>query len=1582
MLALFFLACLVLLVFWLLERYRSPVLRIVCLPLHEFPVLSAAPIEFAESDCQLLEDLCRDEDDYRLIDHPDAQQKRDEFVAHLAQLSSDRVDVLVCPVWGRPLVESERLMLAGTAWEHGFGPDQPDGDQSKHIFFRSILETIANCSAKHKVLVLDAGRIGSACLVGAPVWDLPRLVRKEFKTLDTPHGPIWVLLANSGWEQSHVSPSEQRSYFTHYLSQALHGQADGFGNRPKNGQIDLAEVYQYVQDRVAARVWAASQNARTQTPVLLCSTVVQETDDQQIEEEQTLLRAQQIVLRVLPRKKRTGDQEASPDAEPKADDKDAKADDSEGVSAIQSRGSESGEPDQDGTDKAKDSASPGTGSDSVDSDADSATSSPGKAATDSSQQAEPPSEGEPDRAEAAAKESMSAGQEIENELAILVEINPNLAAIFRQYGEMREYPLADCPDVKGRLAGWTPIDFAPHFVRRFEESAACYRIQAVSVPQSDETTDPTDEVARRMSGDMKYHREQICKLAWKFQLSDTRRSWDVWETIKGILRTRNQAMFELPDYIRMQTQLPGDVLETDFHHRVHDLMEGVDLLTQALEQGVIQRAVSGVPPTRFVASVGPGGRDVDLEEIQAGIIKNREWLLERLGVMPTEARVIPADHLFLSDLMMTSLPGPVLQARFAAHLLTPSAHEDPLADSALRAPSPDDVNAAAQGARRRSLLRAQLELRAWMLTCSDPDERELLAQSLGLLQERLDSTTVISPYEDKLLSDLLVRVDAQIRAHATQIAQRLPWVSGDEADYRTELALRLLPGRIAIPERQQPRPSVPLWAPFRHLTEIPESLVFLPPAAAEDGTIPLNAEGDEFVWKLQSPAGKIPTRLRMILDYSKEQLEVTGEGRPLTGEVDWQIDAQSSPHEYDLKLHIRAKPGQVDGAIASLTITLPDEGGLRASVDFQLPEPTQLRLTIEGPVGTLDGDLQVPSAGTRRKDELAREIEFNASGEARVTLRPYSSSVPTPYLVTARNPSSQQWQVRSTVWAISDQQRQRGGLGFRPWKDSAADRSSWRLLSENDWRLGQGQSAELPLFTRPKAPDPTGESDLQAPVTPASPEPTLVDVTGGLFILLEHAGGQQQLWLDVRPLHPAAYLGLPDVRYDVNDLIRVEVRAANLQILPPGLSSIRWEIPPALRPLLQQIREPGAVDLRANEFTQFGAKCSPNQSLPRSVPITLSADGYPRAFEYDLELSTGSRGNLLTDRTTAQVVLCQLDEQGKLKRDEQQRVLEISPGTGFRDLPHIGVMLRADTPPPERVNSDFRLRVYLQGTAGLTTGRDPGVSKEFFRDRQFFVQLQQAESSPGFNLIGHVDELTAVLQNPFKDDKIIVHWEIESRPYNGSKPVLVEGDDSAYLVHDSRPPQIVNFGAQQIREGQPVNVEVREDSNGIGIAALLYSSALDPAGNLAAPKQVRDPQNTRGLVTLPIPSEDLKPGKNVLYLAATDVAGNTGPPISCQVEVMTTPPKKEVAPPELKEIRGRVVYQGSGERGVTVKLRGPIELDLVSGRNGEFRFGDLLPGQYRISAAGRVRGVSMAAPTQTVVLTDADTKKEVELPLR
>ena len=1080
---------------------------------------------------------------------------------------------------------------------------------------------------------------------------------------------------------------------------------------------------------------------------------------------------------------------------------------------------------------------------------------------------------------------------------------------------------------------------------------------------------------------MKYHREQICKLAWKFQLSDTRRSWDEWETIKGILRTRNQAMFELPDYIRMQTQLPGDVLETDFHRRVHDLMEGVDLLTQGLEQGVIQRAVSGVPPTRFVASVGPGGRDVDLEEIQAGIIKNREWLLERLGSMPTEARVIPADHLFLSDLMMTSLPGPVLQARFAAHLLAPSADEDPLADSALRAPSPDDADAAAQGARRRSLLRAQLELRAWMLTCSDPGEQELFAQSLGLLQERLDNTTVISPYEDKLLSDLLVRVDAQIRAHATQIAQKLPWVSGNEADYRTELALRLLPGRVAIPVEQQSSPSAPLWARFRHPTEIAESLEFLPPTGAEDGAIPLNAEGDEFVWKLRSPAGQISARLRMILDYSKEQLEVTGQGGPLTGEVDWPIDSEDPRQEYDLKLRIRPKPGQVDGAIANLTIALPDEGGLRTSVDFRLPEPTQLRLTIAGPIGTLDGDLDVPAAGTQRKKEQAREIEFNASGEARVTLRPYSSAVPTPYVVTARNPSSQDWQIKSTVWAISDQQRQRGGLGFRPWKDSAADRSSWVLLSENNWSLGQGESAELPLFKLPKAPDPAGESDEQAPVAPASPEPTLVDVTGGLFILLEHAGGQQQLWLDVQPLHPAAYL-LPDVRYDVNDLIRVQVRAANLQILPPGLSSIRWEIPPTLRPLLQQIREPGAVDLRANEFREFGARCSPDQPLPRSVPITLSADGYPRAFEYHLELSTGSRGNLLTDQTTAQVVLCQLDEQGKLKRDEQQRVVEIAPGTGFRDLPHIGVMLRADTPPPERVNSDFRLRVHLQGTVGLTAARDPGASKEFFRDRHFSVQLQQAESSPGFVLIGRVDELTAVLQNPFKDDKIIVRWEIETRPYNGSKHTLVEGEDSAYLVHDSRPPQTVNFGVQQIREGQPVKVEVREDPNGTGVAALLYSLALDPAGELAAPKQVRDPQNTKGLVTLPVPTEGLKPGTHVLYMAATDVAGNTGPPISCQVEIMPIPPKKEAAIPELKEIRGRVVYRGSSEPGVPVKLRGPINLDRVSDRNGEFRFSDLPPGRYRISAAGSVRGVSMAAPTQTVVLTDADTKKEVELPLR
>ena len=100
-----------------------------------------------------------------------------------------------------------------------------------------------------------------------------------------------------------------------------------------------------------------------------------------------------------------------------------------------------------------------------------------------------------------------------------------------------------------------------------------------------------------------------------------------------------------------------------------------------------------------------------------------------------------------------------------------------------------------------------------------------------------------------------------------------------------------------------------------------------------------------------------------------------------------------------------------------------------------------------------------------------------------------------------------------------------------------------------------------------------------------------------------------------------------------------------------------------------------------------------------------------------------------------------------------------------------------------------------------------------------------------------------------------------------------------------------------------------------------------------------------------------------LLVRATDHVGLAGTPARTWLVVAAEPATTRNA------VTGTVMADGRGEPGVKVTLNGPGgERTITSGPGGNFRFEDLEPGAYKVSAGGPVRNRVRKAPVQDVTL--------------
>ncbi len=141
-----------------------------------------------------------------------------------------------------------------------FGGTNPRTDELR---FQEVIARIAEGKRSTKVLFLDAGGWPADARDHLAVSQFVKVVQQELSRIHDPN--LWVFLANSEQEISHLMPPIQRSLFSYYLTQGLNGAANLDGNE----FVDLRELRLYVCNSVADAVQQWSNGAETQTPLLL-----------------------------------------------------------------------------------------------------------------------------------------------------------------------------------------------------------------------------------------------------------------------------------------------------------------------------------------------------------------------------------------------------------------------------------------------------------------------------------------------------------------------------------------------------------------------------------------------------------------------------------------------------------------------------------------------------------------------------------------------------------------------------------------------------------------------------------------------------------------------------------------------------------------------------------------------------------------------------------------------------------------------------------------------------------------------------------------------------------------------------------------------------------------------------------------------------------------------------------------------------------------------------------------------------------------------------------------------------------------
>ncbi|HEY1379668.1 MAG TPA: hypothetical protein VGF55_22890, partial [Gemmataceae bacterium] len=206
---------------------------------------------------------------------PDLAARETAYGFQELHLLRSKLQALANVKAGQPLiVHLTALAVAHNGAVHVLPADAKPGDPATWLPLDLVLDALAACPAKQKLLLLDlshplaadppGGTPGCGPLADAVADRLDEQLRAR---ADADKLPLFVLTSCSKGELSLPLEEEHQSAFAFYVAEGLRGAADGFGPDGRaDGRVRVHELADFVAARVAR--WARECRGLRQTPRL------------------------------------------------------------------------------------------------------------------------------------------------------------------------------------------------------------------------------------------------------------------------------------------------------------------------------------------------------------------------------------------------------------------------------------------------------------------------------------------------------------------------------------------------------------------------------------------------------------------------------------------------------------------------------------------------------------------------------------------------------------------------------------------------------------------------------------------------------------------------------------------------------------------------------------------------------------------------------------------------------------------------------------------------------------------------------------------------------------------------------------------------------------------------------------------------------------------------------------------------------------------------------------------------------------------------------------------------------------------
>jgi hypothetical protein len=1516
------LAALVALLVWLVMRMiaPAPVIQAVYLPVAEYDV-PVQPVPF----------LPGSEAEFRRLDDP----PRIEVHVWDKPQTSENIGAVAGPFTGLDLEGRNTLLFyvqAHSVCIDGVPSlacsDLLRGDERNRITgcypVAELLGHVQQCKAKLKLVVLDVGYLRSDVRLGFLVDEFPLRLDAEIKKLADPQ--LWVLLSHGPLEGAHGSYAANASALMHFFVAGLRGEADRKGN--DDGLVELAELFPFVESGVASWVDEKSGHRESQRAVLLHG-------------------GQGIVSEPPPGLTLTRVTPATEKADATGKNPPTAAEAKE-PSKTASGGGQKERP-------AQPDAKPDAKPDAIAAKGSAPASAPGKPAPSTTKQNAGAAAA--DTAKPAALSTPAVAEE-----PLPAQGPARVRALLDRAWRARDR-LAE------RSAGiaWTPVDYAPHLWRQYQETLLGYELRfRYGYALAGQRLVPLEELASTqvlasLSGDEPTAAGGASSLLArmtaarrKFAAEGTAQAFASRPELRGLAESvhlRDELCDAAAYYVRWHARaiwLADDTLP--LYGKLLDLL-GTEL----------PQLVAAIEQWGAMASAGPvAQRDVrmrmaDLAEKTQRLRDLREKIERGVDGLNRQAdesiqRYDPRrlNAYWPEELLSTPLLAGAVRARLLDRLIVGGPSFDLPARQFARPEPP-------AAARRWERLAEQANLEVLLARLADP---------------KVPLTTYPQAAPDAFAAPRPGAAEQRLWATYRQLGKTL-------RDFYQSLPAEVETAYDAADKRGRPRASRLLrFVDARDGVRIPEKADYvapLPPlleaivesklAVTSDEkrlTLPRTRQWVEWTPKLLVvPAPR--EKVTLTLSYPAERIEVVERetNRAIPSGESYAVAIQSA-EPGELAYRIRAK-GDLGWRRLDLVVRAQAEAmTAECKLEIALPLPDRVDLVAQRLVDltgrAVAADLLSGGSGTGAGGDRCRCDVF-----------PHRRS---EYLFRLKNASEEAKKVDVQLWVAPAEATARDRFPLGPYDQWGKTLPGFRLIAVASGLSLPAASAEPVLvpFTTPKAALAAAKKEPVAAAPAEKKDEPRISIATGLVCVIKDATAKDPKkpawikWIDFWPVSPRRYLE-PKVSFQAGRIyIAVTPLAADwLPVLTPDAPIVvEWDKSALPDPSLPM--KTSAKIAAANEQAVLFAE------LPRDfrgqVPVRLAVDQYPRAFTYEVRCDR-AREDVRPELDLREI-----------------RFLSPKERQAFRaPLDSLPVELAVDAPSDAFQNPDDAVEVWLSVREDTGVAHDRVVLRS---DRQWSVDLEEITPEGFLRVRAEASDFRLGL-----DPMGIRNAEVDVRAQLRVRHSVLP-PKSVRVLLDGSEPEIVRLETprEPVPRGEEATVEFEARDSGSGVKKIEIGIDLDHSGALEEKEKLQEflAPNTVGPRKVKIDTKPLGPGREFpVIVRATDYCGFTKSRTAfLRVGEPLPPPSKTEEPkPEsmLSSIQGHATTGTEGLGWPKLDVRIPelgrsAEVDKQSGR---FTFDKVPQGTYKIIAEGWYGNRVVKGETQVTVKAEP---AQVEVPMK